>query len=74
MNGISTFIKETPGIPGGPVVKNPPCNAVDMGSTPGWRTNIPPPVEYLSPRDTTTKPVCHSERSCVLQLGPGAVK
>ena len=27
--------------PGGPVVKNPPCNAVDTGSIPGWGTKIP---------------------------------
>ena len=26
---------------GGPVVKNLPCNAGDMGSIPGWETNIP---------------------------------
>ena len=27
--------------PGGPEVKNLPCNAGDMGSIPGWGTNIP---------------------------------
>ena len=27
--------------PGGPVVKNPPCNAEDVGSIPGWGTTIP---------------------------------
>jgi len=27
--------------PGSPVVKNPPSNAVDMGSIPGRRTGIP---------------------------------
>ena len=27
--------------PGGPVVKNPPCNAEDMGLIPGWGTKIP---------------------------------
>ena len=26
--------------PGGPVVKNPPCNAGDMGSIPGQGTKI----------------------------------
>ena len=25
------------GFPGGPVVKNPPANAGDMGSIPGWK-------------------------------------
>ena len=28
-------------VPGGPVVKNPPCNTGDMGSIPGWGTKIP---------------------------------
>ena len=27
--------------PGGPVVKNLPCNAGDAGSIPGWGTKIP---------------------------------
>ena len=27
--------------PGGPVVKNPSCNAGDIGSVPGKGTNIP---------------------------------
>ena len=27
--------------PGGPMVKNPPSNARDMGSNPGWGTKIP---------------------------------
>ena len=27
--------------PGGPVVKNPPCNAGDEGSIPDWGTEIP---------------------------------
>ena len=26
------------GLPGGPLVKNQPCNAEDMGSIPGWET------------------------------------
>ena len=28
-------------VPGGPVVKNPPCNAGDVGSIPGLGTEIP---------------------------------
>ena len=28
--------------PGGPVVKNPPSNAGDVGSVPGQGTKIPP--------------------------------
>ena len=41
--------------PGGPVVKNPPSNAGDAGSIPGWGTKIPHAVGQLSPRATTTE-------------------
>ena len=34
--------------PGGPVVKNSPCNAEDMSSIPGQGTKIPHAVEPLS--------------------------
>ena len=34
--------------PGGPVVKNLPCKAEDMGSIPGWGTKIPQVAEQLS--------------------------
>ena len=33
---------------GGLVVKNPPSNAGDMGSIPGWRTKIPHAERQLS--------------------------
>ena len=46
--------------PGGPVVKNPPCNAGDMGSIAGWEPKIPYAVKQLSPRATTTDPVRHN--------------
>ena len=39
--------------PGGPVVKNLPYNAGDMGSIPGQGTKIPHVVGQLSPRTTT---------------------
>ena len=29
------------GLPGGPVIKNLPCNAGDMSSMPEWGTKIP---------------------------------
>ena len=32
--------------PGGPVVKNPPCNAGDMGSIAGWQPKIPYAVKW----------------------------
>ena len=38
---------------GGPVVKNPPSNAGDAGSTPGWGTKIPHAAGQLSPCATT---------------------
>ena len=40
--------------PGGPVVKNLPCNAGDKGSIPGWGNKIPQAMEQLNPCATTT--------------------
>ena len=40
------------------MVKNPPANAGDVGSIPGWGTKIPHAVEQLSPWATTTEPKC----------------
>ena len=39
--------------PGGPVVKNPPSNAGDKGSVPGWGTKIPHATGQLSLCATT---------------------
>ena len=39
--------------PGGPVVKNLPCEAGDAGLIPGWGTKILHPMEHLSPSTTT---------------------
>ena len=39
-------------LPGGPVVKNPSCNAEDAGSIPGRGTKIPHTAGQLSPRAT----------------------
>ena len=39
------------------MVKNPPSNAVDSGSTPGWGTKISYALEQLSPH-TATKTQC----------------
>ena len=52
--------------PGGPVVKNPPSNAGDAGSIPGWGTKIPHAAGQLSPCAATTKPVRY--RAQELQL------
>ena len=38
--------------PGGPVVKNLPCNAGGRGSIPGWGPKVPHAVHSLSPRAT----------------------
>ena len=44
--------------PGGPVVKNLPANAGDMGSIPGLRTKIPHALGQLSTcAETTETPV-----------------
>ena len=47
-------------VSGGPVVKNPPCNAQDMGSMPGQETIIPRVSQQLSLGATTIGPTCHS--------------
>ena len=41
--------------PGGPVVKNPPCNAGDVGSIPGLGTKTLHSVERLSLFTATTE-------------------
>ena len=43
--------------PGGPVVKNPPANAGDIGSIPG-SGKTPHAEEQLSPCTTTTEATC----------------
>ena len=49
----SVFIKD---FPGGPVVKNPLCNAEDPSLTPDQGTKIPHAV--------ATEPTCHDSRAC----------
>jgi len=46
--------------PGGPVVKNPPCNAGDMGLIPGWGTKIPHAAGQLNLSTATAKPAHHN--------------
>ena len=46
--------------PGGPVVKNLPSNAGDVGLISGQGTKIPHALEQLSQRTTTKEPTrCH---------------
>ena len=44
--------------PGGPVVKNLPCNASDVGSIPRQGTRIPHAVGQVSPCNAATEPAC----------------
>ena len=53
--------------PGGPVVKNLPCNAGDAGSIPGQGTKIPHAAGQLSPCATTTELPRLNTRARVLQ-------
>ena len=48
--------KEFRDFPGGPVVRNPPCNAGDTGSISGWGTEIPHTTGQLSLQTTATEP------------------
>ena len=52
---------------GGPVLKNPPCNAGDLGSIPGKGTKIPHATEQLSPGTATTKAECSKARTPQLE-------
>ena len=61
--------------PGGPVVKNPLCNAEDKGSIPGQETKIPHAAEQLSLRATTAEPcalepVHHNQSPCAARQDP----
>ena len=67
--------------PGGPVVKNLPANAGDIGSILDVGIKIPLGVEQLSPRAGTTEPSGHArepthpkERSRMRQQRPIAAK
>ena len=49
--------------PGGPVVKNPPSNAGDVGSISGQGTKIPHAAGQLNLRVTTTEPAHLKQRA-----------
>lgn len=44
--------------PSRPMVKNPPSNAEDPGSIPGWGSKIPHTSGQLHRRTATTEPTC----------------
>ena len=52
--------------PGSPAIKILPCNAGDVGSTPGLGTKIPHVEEQLSPCAATTEHVCLNCRAQAL--------
>ena len=56
--------------PGGPVVKNLPCNAGDSGLIPAQGTKVSHAAEQLSPHTTTKESMGHKEGSHMLQLRP----
>ena len=71
--GRNTILKRKDrNFPGGPVVKNLPCNTVNMGSIPDWGTEIPHAMKRLSHAAQLLKPVC--SRAPVLQLRPNVAK
>ena len=51
----------------GPVLKNPPYNAGDVGSIPGQGTKIPHATGQRSPHATTTELMHLNQRACVRQ-------
>ena len=54
--------------PGGPEVKNPPCNAGDASLIPGQGTKIPRAMKQLSPHAATTEAAC--SEACVTTREP----
>ena len=60
--------------PGGPVVKNPPSNAGDVGSIPGRGTKIPHAVGQLSLNATTTEAACSRARVRQLESPCATIK
>ena len=66
--------EEPGGLPRGPVVRNLPCNAGDLGSIPVQGTKIPHAEQQLSVRTLSRELVCCNKRSWVLQVRPDAVK
>ena len=59
--------KKTRDFLGGPVAKNPHCNAENMDSIPGQGYKIPHAMDQLSPCTTTTEATSQVERVCAPQ-------
>ena len=60
--------------PGGPMVKNPPSNAGDVGSIPGRGTKIPHAAGQLSLHAATTEAVRSGTHVPQLERSPCAAK
>ena len=56
------FCEISRGFPGGAVVKNPPANAGDTGSSPGLGRSHMPQIPHGA-----TKPMCHNYWACALE-------
>ena len=67
-------IQEKGDFPGGPVVKNLPCNAGDQGSIPGRGPKVPHAMQPLSPHATVRESDHCKERFCRTQSRPDAAK
>ena len=59
---------------GGPVVKNLPSNAGDMGSIPGRGTKSPRATTREKPMCRNEEPACRNEISHMPQLRPDVAK
>ena len=70
-NNVILLTSELPrDSPGGPVVKNLPCNAGDSGLIPAQGTKVSHAAEQLSPHTITKESVGHKEGSHMPQLRP----
>ena len=67
-------LKQCRDLPGGPVVKNLPCNTGDPGSIPGQGTKVPQATGQLSPEATQKRPIMIQGRSQVPHLRPNTAK
>ena len=55
-------------LPGGPVVKNLPCNTGDMGQIPGWGAKILHGMERLETLCATMKILHDATKTCHRQI------
>ena len=72
---MESFLQNERGrdFPGGPVVKNPPCNSREEVLIPDQGTKISHATELLSLRATTRESMSRNGRSHMTQLRPDAV-